>query len=360
MGAACCIAAKDRTMTNGSPGETLQRHARYSPSWSFRWDNRGRVAGEETPANWSHDGGCGNDRMPVKFSTTVGAAFASEEGSPLDSSRSLAWQKSPLSEGNGQNGGILRLQSSDFVNFLGLFGKFLNSGWDEKFENGYDEVKESTDSPSVSYPSPIKLSPSVPSVSSMSASPISSHSNLLPPNSTPSRWHHRSPGHRLLRQVSDSRIPEHKSPSFSISEEPSLFLPPAWGNESTRGSNGGSSDSWSIPALSELVTTRRERWSFDSETSGFSRDKITRCSGHNSGSASFDLQTCGICTKLLTDRSSLGWSSQKMIYTNELAVVSVLTCGHVYHAECLEYMTSEINKYDPACPVCTRLGRNGL
>ncbi|KAK6136727.1 hypothetical protein DH2020_029555 [Rehmannia glutinosa] len=377
MGAACCVAAKDRTMTNGSPGETLQRHARYSPSWSFRWDNRGRVAGEETPANWSHDGGCGNERMPVKFSTTVGAAFASEEGSPLDSSRSLAWQKSPLSEGNVQNGGILRLQSSvelrlkcmrletnqpeyhgcvchDEISFcedgsICFIGMQIN----QAISQNIVEVKESTGSPSVSYPSPIKLSPSVPSVSSMSASPISSHNHLLPPSSTPSRWHHRSPGHRLLRQVSDSRIPEHKSPSFSISEEPSLFLPPAWGNESTRGSNGGSSDSWSIPALSELVTTRRERWSFDSETSGFSRDKITRCSGHNSGSASFDLQTCGICTKLLTDRSSLGWSSQKMIYTNELAVVSVLTCGHVYHAECLEYMTSEINKYDPACPVCT-------
>ncbi|KAI3446143.1 hypothetical protein Pfo_002808 [Paulownia fortunei] len=318
MGAACCVAAKDRTITNRSPGETLQRHARYSPTWSFRWDNRGRVAGEETPANWLHDGGCGNNRMEVKFGTTVETAFASEEGSPLDSFRSLAWQKSPISEGNGR---ILRLPSSD-----------------QAISQNIVEVKESTDSPSVSYPSPIKLSPSVPSVSSMSASPLSSQSHL-PPNSTPSRWHHRSPGHWFLRQVSDSRIPEYKSPTFSISEEP--------------GSNGGSSDSWSIPAFSELVTTRRERWSFDSETSGFSRDKITRSSGHNSGSPSFDLQTCGICTKLLTERSSWGWSSQKIISTNELAVVSVLTCGHVYHGECLEYMTPEINKYDPACPVCT-------
>ncbi|PIM98900.1 hypothetical protein CDL12_28616 [Handroanthus impetiginosus] len=101
------------------------------------------------------------------------------------------------------------------------------------------------------------------------------------------------------------------------------------------------------------MTTRRERWSFDSETSGFGRDKITRSSGRNSGSPSFDLQTCGICTKLLTERSSWGWSNQKIVSTNELNVVSVLTCGHVYHAECLEYMTPEIHKYDPPCPVCT-------
>ncbi|KAL0384057.1 UNVERIFIED_CONTAM: hypothetical protein Sradi_2800000 [Sesamum radiatum] len=333
MGAACCVAAKDRTITSGSPAETLQRHARYSPTWSFRWDNRVRVAGEETPANWLHNGGCGNNRMEVKSGTTVENAFASEDGSPLDSFRSLAWQKSPLSEGND---GILRLPSSD-----------------QAISQNIGEMKEPSDSPSVSYPSPIKLSPSVPSVSSISASPLSSQSHLLPPNSTPSRWHHRSPGHRLLRQVSDSRIPEYKSPTISISEEPSLFLPPAWCNESTRGSNGGSSDSWSIPGFSELMTARRERWSFDSETSGFSRDKITRSSGRNSGSPSFDLQTCGICTKVLTERSSWGWSSQKIISTSELAVVSVLTCGHVYHAECLEYMTPEINKYDPACPVCT-------
>lgn len=109
MGAACCVAAKDRTITDGSPLDSLQRHTRYSPTWSFRWDNRGRVAGEETHANWSHDGGCVNDRLEVKSGTTVGTAFASEEGSPIDSFRSVAWQKSPTSEGNG---GISRLPSS--------------------------------------------------------------------------------------------------------------------------------------------------------------------------------------------------------------------------------------------------------
>lgn len=39
--------------------------------------------------------------------------------------------------------------------------------------------------------------------------------------------------------------------------------------------------------------------------------------------------------------------------TNELDVVAILICGHVYHAECLEGMPTGINKYDPACPVCT-------
>ncbi|KAL3843432.1 hypothetical protein ACJIZ3_000835 [Penstemon smallii] len=333
MGAACCVAAKDKTIISGPPNEIVQRHARYSPSWSFRWDNRGRVAGEETSVNWLRDRGGGNDRLEAKSSTTTENAFASEEGSPLDSFRSLALQKFPVSEGNA---GISRLPSSDQTN-----------------SQNPVEVKESTETPSVSYSSPVKLSPSAPSVSSISSSPLSSQSHLVLPNSTPSRWHHRSPGHRLLRQVSDSRIPEYKSPTFSISEETSSFVPPAWANESTRGSNGGSSDSWSIPAFSELMATRKERWSFDSEASGFSREKISKSSGRNSRSPSFDLQTCGVCTKILTERSSLGWSNQSITSANELAVVSVLICGHVYHAECLEYMTPEINKYDPACPVCT-------
>uniref|UniRef100_M4CVE9 RING-type domain-containing protein n=2 Tax=Brassica campestris TaxID=3711 RepID=M4CVE9_BRACM len=35
------------------------------------------------------------------------------------------------------------------------------------------------------------------------------------------------------------------------------------------------------------------------------------------------------------------------------SVAAVLACGHVYHAECLETVTTEIEKYDPACPICT-------
>ncbi|CAA2972683.1 uncharacterized protein LOC111394578 [Olea europaea var. sylvestris] len=321
MGSACCVAARDRTITNRSSSEVLQRNVRYSPSWSCRWDNRGRVAGEETSVNWLLDEGAGNNRLDAKSGTTIGTAFGSEDGSSLDSFRSLPWQKSPITD---RNAGILRLPSSDSSTAQNL-----------------TEVKESAEFPVVSYPSPVKLSPSAPSVSS----PLSSHGHLLHPNSSPSRCHHRSPGHQLLRQVSDSRIPVYKSPTLSISEEESSFVLPELCDDSTRGSNRESSDSWSIPAFSELMATRRERRSFDSELSGSYRDKITRSNGRNSASLSFDLQTCGVCAKPLTQRSS--WRSQ------ELAAVAVLVCGHVYHAECLENMTSEADKYDPACPVCT-------
>lgn len=216
------------------------------------------------------------------------------------------------------------------------------------------------ESPTVSFPSPMKPSLSMPSTSSLLASPLLSQGHLPPASSTPSKWHRHSPGHQLLRQVSDSQIPGFKSPdSYSISEErpdcysvseerPAL---PSWSNESARGSRGGSSDGWSMHAFSGLMaSSRRERWSFDSESFGFNREKLTRSSSRFSTSPSVDLQICGVCSKLLTEKSS--WSGQKIIANNELSVVAVLTCGHVYHAECLENMTPEINKYDPACPVC--------
>lgn len=307
MGSACCVAARDRTITNRSNTDAIPRNIRYSPSWSVRWENRRRVAGEETSVSWFSDGVGTNDRLDNKSPTTVGTAYASEEGSPLESFRNLTWQKSSPSEG------------------------YTVPQSDQSISQINSEVQGSRETQVASDPSPTMMSSSTHSVSSFSASPLTySQSQLLPP----SKWPGRSPGM--------------KSPNFSISEEGSPFMLPG----SNRGSHGGSSDGWSVPAFNELMAnSHRESWSFDSESLNFNRDKLNRSSGRVSSSPSIDLQTCGICSKLLTEKSS--WGTQKIIASNELAVVAILICGHVYHAECLENMTSEINKYDPACPVCT-------
>lgn len=206
------------------------------------------------------------------------------------------------------------------------------------------------ESPAISNPSPTKMSPSTHSVSSLSTSPLSSQSHLLPASSTPSRWPRRSPGHQLLRQVSDGRIRGLKSPSFSISEEGSSVVLPGWSNESVGRSRGGSSDNWSIPGFPEpMASSHRERWSFDSESFGMIHDPLNQSSGRGFSSPCTDIKTCGVCSKLITDRSSGG----SQMARPEVAVVSVLVCGHVYHAECLDRMTPEVSKYDPACPVCT-------
>ncbi|CAI0388834.1 unnamed protein product [Linum tenue] len=59
---------------------------------------------------------------------------------------------------------------------------------------------------------------------------------------------------------------------------------------------------------------------------------------------------CGICQKLLRRKPySLGDLPSS---SGEYAVVAVLVCGHMYHAECLEENTSLENTSDPQCPQC--------
>uniref|UniRef100_A0A5B7AHL8 RING-type domain-containing protein n=1 Tax=Davidia involucrata TaxID=16924 RepID=A0A5B7AHL8_DAVIN len=337
MGSACCVAARDTTLPNRSGGETLHRNAIYSPSWSFRWDNRRRVAGEiEDPSyrlshEISRDGSMEMKReLGLDGDTFSGGRSPSENfGTPMS-------QKSPVHEGQDANP---ITHPSD----LSMAG------------NDNAEVQSSIESLEIVNKSAPKLSFSLPSCSSFStptANPLSSRTRSLPANSTQSRRAHRSPGHQLLRQVSDSRILGLKSPNNNlVSEGRPSFVLSTCSNDLTTGSQGGSSDGWSMRSFSELVaSSQKERWSFDSECLGSGRGKISESSNRFSYSPSSDLQTCGACSKLLIERSS--WSSQKIIASNELSVVAVLVCGHAYHAECLETMTLEADQYDPSCPVC--------
>ncbi|KAL9391423.1 hypothetical protein Peur_015343 [Populus x canadensis] len=332
MGSACCVAARDKNIVSGPGGEILHRNIRYSPTWSFRWDNRGRVAGEDTSISWFSDGISRNDGSDIKYEST----YTSEDGSPTESLQAHTWQKSPASEGTAAHAGTPASDQSLPRNI--------------SMDTSLEQVKESTESMAVLNPSPEKISQSLPSTSSLATSPLPPQSHLHPASPTTSRWLQHSPRHQLTKPVSDARIPGlRSSKSIPGSEE----RPPvsSWSNESTQGCHGESSDGWSMHAFSELMaTSNRERWSFDNECLGFNHEK-TRSSGRSSAFTSVDLQTCGICSKLLTDKSL--WGSQKLIATNELSVVAVLICGHTYHAECLEALTPEIDKYDPACPFCT-------
>ena len=62
------------------------------------------------------------------------------------------------------------------------------------------------------------------------------------------------------------------------------------------------------------------------------------------------LQNCGICSGCLLHRSP--WSSQRFVISTDLPIVSVLCCGHVFHADCLENSVPDVLKHDPPCPVC--------
>lgn len=94
MGAACCVATRDNTIQSGSPSEILLRNIRRSPTWSFRWDHRGRVAGEDASVNWFSDSISRNGRLENKNESCV-----LENGSPMQNYQGNRWQKSPISEG---------------------------------------------------------------------------------------------------------------------------------------------------------------------------------------------------------------------------------------------------------------------
>ncbi|XP_058223508.1 uncharacterized protein LOC131333161 [Rhododendron vialii] len=341
MGSACCVARKDTTVTSRTRGETLRRNAGYSPSWSFRWDNRRRVAGELENISETSLGISTNSSMEIKGELISDRGNFSGQGSPLGnfgtptSQKSTPMsQKSPVHEGQGTN----TVTSSDIT----LAG------------NGDAKVQSSTISSGTLDSSAPHLSLAVPSSSSFCtpvSDPLLSQTPSLPTKSTQLRRGQPSPGHHLLRQISDSRIMGLKSPNSTlISEGRSSFVLSTCSNDMTVGSQGGSSDGWSMRTFSELVaSSQRERWSFDSEFLGSAIGK-SESSSALSYSPLSDMQNCGICSKLLTDRSS--WSSQKIVVT-EMSVVAVLVCGHVYHAECLEAMTQEIDRYDPSCPICT-------
>ncbi|KAG7618955.1 putative transcription factor C2H2 family [Arabidopsis thaliana] len=324
MGNACCVAARDKMVVpNSSAGENLQRsNIRHSPSWSFRWDNRGRVAGEETSLSWLSDGISRNDGSEIKFES----AFVSSEGSPLDSFRTQTLQKSPASD----------------LSFP------RNSSMNTVFEQ---KENVSTESAAPSYLSPAQLSLSLASQpSSFPTSPLSSQSYLHPASSSTLKLTQHP---RLSKQVSDGQIYGQNSLSRSSATEERQGTPTRYDS-----SQSGPSEGWSLQAFSEMMSSSRSNKAlsydnYDNDCFGLQRDKIDH---HGNRMSKHQQHTCGACSRPLSEKSL--WSSQKIFMTNELSVSAILACGHVYHGECLEQMTLEIDKFDPSCPICTMGEKN--
>lgn len=104
MGSACCVAARDATLPNRRRNVDLQRPARYSPSWSFRWDNYRRVAGEiENPSCQSGERTSIDVRMELKDGLGSERGIVSDGGSPVGNIGTPISQKSPSYEGVSTN-----------------------------------------------------------------------------------------------------------------------------------------------------------------------------------------------------------------------------------------------------------------
>ncbi|AEE35715.1 putative transcription factor interactor and regulator C2H2 family [Arabidopsis thaliana] len=334
MGSVCCVAVKDRKVppSGGPASSSVHRNSACSPQWSFRRDNRRRVADEIEGSPYY-------------------SPYVASRGISMDK-MSLGSERGTLSEGGTPPDGHLGTPASQksATPEMSTNSMVPPSSGSSLASSDLIEVKNLVDSPGIvpsAQSKPLFSTPSLPNpVSDLS----SAHTRLLPPKSTPSRRARRSPGHQLFRQVSDSQILGLKSPinNYSISEGRSSFVLSTCSNDFATGSQYASSEGgWSMNTFSELVAySQRDRWSFDSEHLGSGRRKLSGGSSRFSFSPSVvDQQVCGACSKLLTERSSIA--------TFELPIAAVLACGHVYHAECLETMTTDIEKYDPACPICT-------
>lgn len=62
---------------------------------------------------------------------------------------------------------------------------------------------------------------------------------------------------------------------------------------------------------------------------------------------------CGLCERYLSQRSP--WSSRRIVRSGDMPVAGVLSCRHVFHAECLEQTTPKARKSDPPCPICVKM-----
>nr|XP_043633851.1 uncharacterized protein LOC122605043 [Erigeron canadensis] len=61
---------------------------------------------------------------------------------------------------------------------------------------------------------------------------------------------------------------------------------------------------------------------------------------------------CGLCERFLSQRSP--WSSRRIVRSGDMPVTGVLSCRHVFHAECLDQTTPKVRKNEPPCPICAK------
>ncbi|XP_047055409.1 uncharacterized protein LOC124661581 isoform X1 [Lolium rigidum] len=334
MGANCCIAAKQRPQPCVIPVEvSAYRNIRHSPSWSFRWDNRTHIEDVmEIPTFFSNHSS-GSIRPETKSGSIAPTEGFSNGGSPSDLFHKVKWHKP---EKKMETSKVARSDTRADRSTAS------NSSPEGKLcRKSLDMVSVASDTKTSS-----PVASATPVVSRTDPSSSRGHSLALGPESM--RKARRSPGYQLYRQVSDSKIPSLRSLNESSSPEgrPSSSMLSVCSNDlSAAGSHGESSDGWSMRTFSEMVaSSQRDRWSVDSELLGSVSSKMTISSASNPTTVSRDQEVCKLCLKLLKERSA--WNAQ------DLGVVAVLLCGHVYHADCLDSLTAEAEKYDPPCPVC--------
>ncbi|XP_062207676.1 uncharacterized protein LOC133909315 [Phragmites australis] len=330
MGANCCIAAKERSQPCLASVEVSAYRIRHSPSWNFRWDNRTHIEDIMQNNTVFSNHSSGNIQPELKS-----GSITPTEGHTGGDSLSDVFRR-------------VKRQKSDKKMEASKLSKVDPRADQSTTKNSPPEANSHKSLDMVTVASDMKTSKSPPSAPSLvskakPADPSSSmsHSIHMDPNSIRKAcW---SPGHQLDRQISDGNIPSLKTLSENSSAEiiPSSSMLSACSNDMFSGlSYDESSDGWSTRTPSELVATSQNE-----RVGSIAASKLPRSNASDPTALSPNQEVCKLCSRLLKERSS--WNG------HELAVVAVLFCGHAYHANCLDSITAESEKYDPPCPVCT-------
>lgn len=95
-----------------------------------------------------------------------------------------------------------------------------------------------------------------------------------------------------------------------------------------------------------------QRWSSASSSSDSADATVPLESDTYFRSCRSDGFKCGLCERFLSQRSP--WSSRRIVRSTDMPVTGVLSCRHVFHAECLDQTTPKTRKSDPPCPVCVK------
>ncbi|KAG8366365.1 hypothetical protein BUALT_Bualt17G0072200 [Buddleja alternifolia] len=107
--------------------------------------------------------------------------------------------------------------------------------------------------------------------------------------------------------------------------------------------------------LSEFNTTtpQTERHHLSSASGSLDLTEIPEPFEYDLSNSPSECFRCGLCERLLSQRSP--WSSRRIVKSGDMPVSGVLSCRHVFHAECLDQTTPKARKSDPPCPICVKI-----
>ncbi|KAL7093424.1 hypothetical protein ACP275_11G040500 [Erythranthe tilingii] len=161
----------------------------------------------------------------------------------------------------------------------------------------------------------------------------------------------KSPAHQ-------SRLSHHNHPIMSRHSR----HPPMGRHYSRRSSdqypNSSPSNSKATPLMYDALSsfklqTKKHPSAFTYRDGGermFRKPERIRSGQHGGGvSGILRKMECRICKKRLRKTPFVLDNSMPL---NDVSVVAVLVCGHMYHADCLEQETGHQDRWDPPCPVC--------